>query len=173
MVQIKAKGQRWFKFVHAFFVCMWVGACVCLNLLLFFMRPENGMQLYGINATMKFIDDFIIVPGAVGCLLTGILYSVFTHWGWFKHRWITMKWLITVYGILFGTFYLGPRLDSLAPISKAEGLKALANPIYIDNMTMLKYWGTFQLLTIICAVFISIFKPWKRERETARAPKGV
>ena len=55
------------------------------------------MQLYGINLSMKLIDDFVIIPGGVGSLLTGLLYSIFTNWGWFKHKWVTTKWAINFF----------------------------------------------------------------------------
>lgn len=71
-------------------------------LLNFACKAGEGAGLYGINLSMKFVDDWIIIPGAMGSLLTGVLYTVFTRWGWFKHRWITVKWAITIFGILFG-----------------------------------------------------------------------
>ena len=120
------------------------------------------MELYGINVSMKFIDDFVIIPGAVGCFITGMLYSIFTKWGWFKQRWITIKWAINIFGILSGTFFLGPWLNSLAPLSKAGGINVLTDPVYINNKHMLWYLGTFQVATLIFAVFISVIKPWKK-----------
>jgi len=122
------------------------------------------MQLYGINLSMKLIDDFVIIPGGVGSLLTGLLYSIFTNWGWFKHKWVTTKWAINLFGVIFGTFWLGPWLNAMPPISKIEGLKALINPVFAHNQRMLYIFGTFQLATIIFAVFISILKPWKRRK---------
>ncbi len=161
---MSVKGQRWLKGFHIFFACLWVGAAVTLTLMLFTVKARDGMQLFGINLSMKFIDDFIIIPGAVGSLLTALIYSIWTNWGWFKHNWITVKWIINIYGVIFGTFWLGPWLNSLVPIAKAEGLNALSNPHYLHNKTMLYWWGTFQALTIILAVFISVLKPWKKRK---------
>ncbi|MEA3470610.1 MAG: hypothetical protein U9R24_02715 [Thermodesulfobacteriota bacterium] len=167
MRKLSSKGQRWLKCFHVFFVCCWVGAAVILTIMNFSMKASEGMQLYGIHVSMKFIDDFIIIPGAFGCLLTGLLYSVFTKWGWFKHRWVMVKWIINIFGIVFGTFWLGPWLNSLPPIAEAEGLNALSNPVYIHSRTMLYYWGTFQVATLIFAIFISTLKPWgKRKTKT-------
>jgi hypothetical protein len=52
----------------------------------------------------------------------------------------------------------------MPPISKTEGLKALIDPVFAYNQRMLYVFGTFQLATIIFAVFISIPKPWKRRK---------
>ena len=53
---------------------------------------------------LKVIDDYLIIVGAVGCVLTGILYGLFTNWGFFRHRWITIKWLLTVLMVAMGIF---------------------------------------------------------------------
>jgi len=83
MKKLKSRGQRALKFFHLFFACMWVGAAIVLSVKQFFVSPSGGEELYGIQSTMKFIDDFIIIPGAVGALLTGVVYSGWTAWGWF------------------------------------------------------------------------------------------
>ena len=164
MKKLSGKGQKWLKGFHILFACLWIGAAVCLALMNLFMKSTDGMQLYGINLSMKFIDDYVIVPGAVGSLLTGLIYSIYTGWGWFKHNWIIIKWVINIFGVIFGTFWLGPWVNGLAPISKAEGLAALSNQTYLHNVHMVLYWGTFQLCTLIFAVFISIQKPWKKRK---------
>jgi hypothetical protein len=130
----------------------------------FFVRPEDGSELYGIVATLDFIDLFILVPGAIGTFLTALVYSIWTNWGWFKHNWITVKWIICVFGLVFGTFWLGPWLSDMAAIAKQQGLKALNDPQYMNNQQNSIIFGTIQAITIIFAVFISTLKPWKRKK---------
>ena len=88
MKKMSAKGQKQLKGIHILCACMWVGAAIILSFMNPFLKATDGMQLYGIDVSMKFIDDFIIIPGANGALLTGLVYSIFTGWGWFKHKWI-------------------------------------------------------------------------------------
>lgn len=73
-----------------------------------FLKAEDGSELYSIYASMKFIDYVILATGGMGSLLTGLIYSVFTNWGWFKHKWIIVKWCINLSGVTLGTFWLGP-----------------------------------------------------------------
>jgi len=143
---------------------MWVGAAVCLCIKQFFINPGNGGELYGITSTMDFIDIYIIIPGAMGVLLTGIIYSVWTHWGWFRHNWIMVKWVICLYGVIFGTFLLGPWMSGLAHISREQGLTALNDPGFLHNRERLMIFGTFQVSTLLFAVFITTLKPWKRNK---------
>ena len=164
MKKLSAKGQKWLKGFHIFFACLWVGASVCLALMNIFLKTDDGNVLHGINLSMKFIDDFIIIPGAMGSLLTGLIYSIFTGWGWFKQNWIIIKWMINIFGIIFGTFWLGQWVNGLVPISEAQGIGALSNQTFMHNKNMVLIWGTFQLCTLIFAVFISILKPWRKTK---------
>lgn len=164
MKKMSPRGQRWLKAFHLFFACLWVGGAFGLTLMNWFITASEGMQLYGIAGSMKFIDDFVIIPGALGCLLTGLLYSLFTNWGWFKHNWVTVKWIICLYGVIFGTYPLGPWLNGTVPIAMAEGLGALTDPLYLHNKTMLYIFGTFQASTIFFALFLSVLKPWGKKK---------
>jgi hypothetical protein len=163
MTKLSAKGQRWLKTFHLLFACMWVGGAVTLCSKQFFVTAADGGELYGVLCMLTYVDDFIIIPGAIGSLLTGLFYSLKTHWGWFRHRWVTVKWCINLYGVIFGTFWLGPWLDALPPMAKADGLSALTNPAFLHNRTMLMVFGTFQAATTVFAIFVSVLKPWKRK----------
>jgi uncharacterized membrane protein len=164
MKKLGPKGQRWLKGFHALFACMWVGAGIILTVKQFFITPTSDGELYGVLATMDFIDMYIIIPGAMGVLLTGLLYSIWTHWGWFKHNWITAKWIICIYGVAFGTYPLGPWMSSLAQISKDQGLDALSQPVFIHNQTMLMIFGPFQVATLILAVFLTALRPFSKKK---------
>lgn len=174
MKKLPPKGQRWLKGLHSFFACMWVGAAIVLSVKQFFISPSNGGELCGITSTMNFIDVFIIIPGAIGVLLTAVIYSIWTNWGWFKHNWITVKWIICVYGVVFGTYPLGSWMNGLANLSKEHGMAALTDPTYLHNKIMLYIFGTFQACTLIFAVFITALKPWKkRAKARLKTNEGV
>jgi hypothetical protein len=145
-----------------FFASLWVGGATTLLLMTFFASPEDGSAVYGISYSKKFVDDLVIIPGAIGLLLTGVLYSLFTNWGWFKHRWITVKWIVNLFGVILGTFWLGPWTNSLVPLSRSEGARVLSNPVYVHNIAMLKAWGSLLLATILLALLVSVIKPWKK-----------
>lgn len=165
MKKLSAGGRNWLKGFHMIFACMWVGAAIILSVKQFSVNPSSGGELYGITSTLDFIDLFIIIPGAIGVLVSALVYSIWTHWGWFKHPWITVKWIICIYGVVFGTYPLGSWMSGLARISKEQGLAALSDPTYLHNRTMLLWFGTFQVATLVFAVFVSVLKPWKRRKE--------
>ena len=103
----------------------------------------------------------VVVPGAIGCLVTGLLYSICSNWGFFKHRWLIFKWVVTVVVILFGTFFLGPWETNMMVISGELGIASLGDAFYLYNEKMNIIFGSLQVLLLITTIFISIFKPWK------------
>ncbi|NIQ40304.1 MAG: hypothetical protein GTN81_17230 [Proteobacteria bacterium] len=160
MKKLGLTGQRWLRAFHIFFACAWIGASLSLILMQIGLRATDGGELYGIDASMKYVDYYVIIPAAFGCLVTGFLISLLTKWGFFKFHWVTLKWVINVSAIIFGTFWLGPWLNGMAPISRAEGLSALTNPIYLHLKQMNTWCAMVQHFVLLIAVYISIFKPW-------------
>lgn len=152
-------GLKWLKAAHLLCVCMWVGGA--LGILFVQHQLRAGAELYGMDLAAKLVDDLVVIPGAMGSLATGLLYSLLTPWGFFKHRWVTVKWAITLYGVLFGTFFLGPWLNSLAPVSKALGAGAIGDYGYMRARDLNAFWGGLQVLTLLFALFISVLKPWR------------
>lgn len=66
MKHLSPSGQRWLKCFHVFFCSVWTGTAVSLLPLNVFMSAQDGRELFGINASMKFIDDFVIIPANLG-----------------------------------------------------------------------------------------------------------
>ena len=150
------------KFAHLLAACFWIGGAVSLAALNLFNPYANSSgMLYGINASGHRIDLWVVIPGACGCLITGLLYSWFTPWGFFKHRWIILKWLITVGGILSGTFLLGQWEELMGGMSKEIGIAALAYAPFLEVKARHLSVGMIQLAILGVAVFLSVFRPWK------------
>jgi len=160
-------GLKWLKGFHLIAVCCWIGGGTALVLLYFLKNGvTDGSVLYGINKSIHFVDmAVIVIPGAFGCLITGLIYGIFTKYGFFRHGWMIFKWVVTVGAILFGTFYLGPWETEMMNISSQLGMASLEDPAYLYNQRMNIIFGALQVLLLLVTVFISIFKPWKRKNK--------
>lgn len=169
-MSLNAKSQKWLKAFHLLFVAMWAGGAITISSKQFFIAAQSDGELFGIFSTLHYVDSFIIIPGAIGCLVTGILYSSLTRWGWFTYRWIIVKWIICLYGVIFGTYPLGPWLSELVEIVKHQGLAACNNLQFNHTLQMTIIFGTFQASTLVFACFISSIKPWgKRNNKETHA----
>jgi uncharacterized membrane protein len=135
VVKLKVKGLKWLKGFHLIAVSCWVGGGVALILLYFLKNGvSDGNVLYGINQSIHHVDmAVVVIPGAFGCLVTGVLYSSFSNWGFFKHTWMIFKWTVTIVAILFGTFFLGPWETAMMGISGKLGMTSLSNSEYLYN----------------------------------------
>ncbi|MDR1309095.1 MAG: DUF2269 family protein [Deltaproteobacteria bacterium] len=162
MAKLGNRGLRVLRTIHLVAAGLWIGGAVALNLMIAGLSTaESDGQLYGFNLACKFLDDAVLIPGAMGCLVTGILISSLTNWGFWKHRWVIVKYVLTIFCILFGTFYLGPTVNDQPEISYREGLMALSNPEYVDNYYSSLKGGAVQILLLLLMFLISVFKPLK------------
>jgi hypothetical protein len=168
MKKFGSRGQRILKIIHLVLAGLWLGGGLALNLMVAVLGPgQSGGELLGYDLARKFVDDFIIIPGANGCLLSGLLISLFTPWGFFRHRWVAVKWLLTVTCILFGTFYLGPRVNGQPLLSLDLGLAAAADPVYLANRLESMAGGWVQTVILVFMVTISVLKPWKKRKQAS------
>jgi len=159
---------KWLKCFHLLAVAGWVGGALSL-MLLHFLRFEGAEEigdiLHGIDRASHLIDmGVVVLLGAIGCLLTGLLYSIFTNWGFFRHKWLIVKWAITVFGILSGTFFLGPWETAMNDISRLQGGAALLDTNYLSSMYLNFWFGILQVVLLVSAMFLSVFKPWKMKK---------
>jgi len=148
--------------VHLFCAVMWIGGAVALCLVLFLTTPGNGGEAYMRSLVLKIIDDYIIIPGAVGNLLVGVIYGVWTKWGFFKQRWLTVKWVLTMAQVLFGTFVLGPWVNANVKLTIKLGDAVVSDQLFLHNIMMSKFWGSIQTAFLLLYIVISVLKPWKK-----------
>ena len=59
------------------------------------LTSQNGQMVRAAYPAMELIARFVIVPFAFGSLLTGIIQSLGTTWGLFRHYWVVIKLLLT------------------------------------------------------------------------------
>lgn len=111
---------------------------------------------------LQIIDDYFIICGAFGSLITGLIYSIWTNWGFFKHRWIIVKWVMIILQMAFGTWVLGPCINNNVIIANQLRDAALTDPVFLDNIQTTQIWGTVQTVLLLVLIFISVQKPWKK-----------
>lgn len=167
-MKLSARGQKILKAVHLVNAVCWVGGALSL-LVLNSLTGDLAFSehAYGLNFAKHTVDVFVvIVPGALGCLLTGLCYSLFTPWGFKKHGWILAKWGLTVGLVVSGTFYLGPRERFLLEYSKNNGLQELL-PLTGEYARIFGEYASFGLVQSFLLVFLIVLSVWKpKKRKT-------
>ncbi|WP_455967516.1 hypothetical protein [Bacteroides fluxus] len=164
-IKLSNKGQRILKIIHLICVIAWVGSAIIMNVLRHLVTVKDASGMYYMAEILEAVDMKILVPGAIVCLFTGLVYSVCTSWGFVKHRWIAVKWILTILMIVLGTFFMGPLIkeNTLIGSNLMEG-QGNAD-IYWENVAVSAKWGAFQLCMLTFTIIISVIKPWKKGKK--------
>jgi hypothetical protein len=104
---------------------------------------------------MPSIARFVVVPLAFASLLTGLIQSLGTPWGLFRHYWVLLKLLVTV----FANTIL---LLKIELIDYAAGLAAETALLHADLRQagiQLVVHASGGLLVLLVPMVLSIYKP--------------
>src|SRR5438876_8144523 len=75
----------------------WLGAVVAyLALAIAGLTSQDAQRVRAACLAMELIGWFVIVPCSLAALLTGVVQSLGTEWGLFRHYWILVKFLLTI-----------------------------------------------------------------------------
>ncbi len=124
--------------------------------------PSGQSDLYVLNRAAGIINDWIVIPSAFGSLPTGLLESWLTPWGFFKHRWVTVKWIMTVAIIVGSEAVTAPWDREMEAISRVEGLMSVQNPAYLQYQLLVNATGAGKVATLLAITALSVLKPWRR-----------
>lgn len=164
MKKLNSKGIKVLKTIHLLLVMMWVTGVLAMATL-YLLKPKSGDELYMVLNIILFIDWVFVIPGAILTVVVGVIYGFFTNWGFFKYRWITVKWIVAILIILAGTFYYSPLLEQSLEIADQTRDAALENPTIATNTIQTLISSSIQGLALIILVVISVFKPWKKKKK--------
>lgn len=165
MKKLGTKATRWLKILHIILVSLFFGGIMSSLVLHFTMEMAAYGQTLELYKNVVTISDYIVRTGAVGTLLVGIIYGFFTNWGFFKHRWVTVKWILFIIQTVVGINIVDELMMENMALLEAEGSKALTNPVFIDNHTNRQYAVYFQIAVTLFIFAISVLRPWKKKKQ--------
>ena len=154
---IKKTGIQTLKAFHLLFISIWVGSWLCLLLLL--LADLNNAGISQILEKVTLIHSIITSPSVIGSLVTGILFSATTNWGFFKHHWITIKYAINIFPIIGGALIFLPHIRAMIDIAKNNPSDTLSNPTFIYDRNVAIIFLGFEFALFGFALYLSVFKP--------------
>lgn len=163
MAKLGIKSKNWLLLAHIGFAALWTGAVLSMFLLsLRNTASASGDALYTLDSAINLLDDYIVIPAAIGSVLTATVLCWGTNYGFTKFYWVITKWIMTTGLVVFGTFWLFPWGNRAERISVQEGLNALANPVYAFDVKGVLIGTLIQALCLVVIIGISVLKPWGR-----------
>jgi hypothetical protein len=162
--QLKSKSLKTLKVVHLMFVALWVGGNVSAVLLSFLATSATTDAVLGIYLAMEVVDYWIIIPGSSGCLITGIVYGIWTKWGFFKHPWIIVKWVVMIVQMIAGAAFLGQAVAANVALLEGAGPAVATGQSFKTNESLIQTLGIIQSVLLLFLIWISTFKPGRPRR---------
>ena len=98
---------------------------------------------------------FVIVPLVAGSLLTGLVQSLGTTWGLFRHYWVVAKLLLTV----LVTIVLLLQMEAISYLARVATETALSDTDFLGLRRSLVIHAAGGLLVLLVPVTLSIYKP--------------
>jgi flagellar biosynthesis protein FliQ len=156
-MKLSSQGYKIVKIIHIFSSGIWIGSGVIELFLLTVVLNKNNLS--EILTAVHYIDLLIIIPANLTTLITGIIFSTFTAWGFIKHRWIIIKYIINILPIISGTIIFAPSIINMLSIVEKDGERALLNPSFILSKNIFTGTSVIILLLLIVALCITVIKP--------------
>ncbi len=132
----------------------WLGAAIVfLALAVIGLTSQDPQAVRGAYLVMAPAAWFVLVPLALASLLTGIVQSLGTTWGLFRHYWVVFKLLMTVFATVVLLFYMETfRLVAGVAADPSTDLDAVRNASPMVHAAL-------ALLLLLVATVLAVYKP--------------
>ena len=138
----------------------WLGAIAAyLALAIAGLTGRDAQMTRAALLSMEVIGWFVIVPISFAALLSGLVQSLGTPWGLFRHWWIVAKFVLTIVAVVV----LVGHMQDVSRVSRL--VKGVVSPAIDLRGELIHSAGG--LLVVLAAALLSAIKPW------GRTPYGV
>jgi len=150
----------------------WLGAVAAfLVLAVAGLSSQDDTTVRAAYIAMHLTTWFVIVPLSVAALLTGLVQSLGTTWGLFRHYWIATKLLLTVLATGLLLLHTQP-IDRVAAVARERMLSS--SDLRQLRIQLVADAGA-ALFVLLVTTALSVYKPWgltayglrKQDEETA------
>ncbi|MFJ7082743.1 DUF2269 domain-containing protein [Streptomyces griseus] len=166
MKPLKRPVRRGVLVAHVAVSVSWLGLTVgLLTLGLTAFLTGDPATASAATRAMKVFGDWLVVPVALLSLVSGLVLALGTPWGLARHRWVWIKFWLTLITTGLSIFSLHPGIDA-----------AVADEVVDINLVIAPSVATATYLFITA---ISVLKPWgltrrgRRLRISASSAKSV
>ena len=132
----------------------WLGAVAAfLALAVVGLTSDDAQTVRAVYLAAEPMTWFVLVPLALASLLTGLVQSLGTEWGLFRHYWVVFKLLINVFATAVLLMYT-QTVAFFADVAAQPGadLRELRSPSFVLH-------ASGALLLLIVATTLAVYKP--------------
>lgn len=141
---------------HVTFSVGWLGAVASfLALAVAGVSSQDAQVVQASYLAMELTASFVIVPLSLASLLSGIVQSLGTSWGLFRHYWVLTKLLIT----LLSTIILLVHMQPIRFMEDTAAAMTLASADFRQLRIQLVVDASAAVLALLVTTALSIYKP--------------
>jgi hypothetical protein len=154
--------------VHVSSSVGWLGAIAAfLAVALSGLAAHDGEVVRASYVAMNWIGWYVLVPISFASLLTGLIQSLGTEWGLFRHYWVLAKLLINLLANVVLLLYMLELSSLVAMLSnhEASGFRSISPVLH----------STVALGLLLVATVLAVYKPrgitpygWRKQQERRR-----
>ena len=151
----------------------WLGAVTSsLAVAVAGVASDDPQTVRGAYLILELLGWYVLVPFSLASLLTGLISSLGTTWGLFRHYWVVAKLVINVFATIVLLMYM-QSLEYLAGVaarsSSSADLAGLRSP------SPMLHAGA-ALVLLVLATVLGLYKPrgvtrygWRKQQEQRAA----
>jgi len=159
MRKFSSIGLKVLKMLHILMIALFLGGILSSFALLMRLDLSNFDDVYSSYKIFNIISDNVVKIGAQGTILLGAVYGFFTKWGFIKHKWLAVKWILFIAQTFIGILIVDKLMMANMALLEAEKALALANPVFIHNHFIRLDVVILQIGLTLFALILSVLKP--------------
>ncbi|MFJ8310182.1 MULTISPECIES: DUF2269 domain-containing protein [unclassified Streptomyces] len=148
MKHLSRPARRGWLVAHVAVSVSWLGLTLGLLALgVTAYTTDSAAMMGAAYRSMKVFGDWLVVPIALVTLSTGVVLSLGTRWGLARHRWVWIKFWLTLITLSLSAFLLRPEINS-AVAAGVPDTSLVAAPVvsssayfFMTAISVLKPWG--------------------------------
>jgi hypothetical protein len=142
---------------HITFSVGWFGTVAgFLALAIAGLTSQNPQVVVSSYLSMDLISWFVLIPACFGTLLTGVIQSLGTQWGFFRYYWVLVKLILTIVATVVLFIHMQP-INYMADM--ASGVTLSDSDLRGLRIQLIADAGAAMLILLI-ATTLSVYKPW-------------
>jgi hypothetical protein len=149
----------------------WLGAVAAfLALAIAGLISQDTQTVRAAYLSTDLITWFVIVPLSAAAFLTGVVSSLGTTWGLFRHYWVVSKLLLTI----FATFLLLLHTQPIGYVAHVAAETTLSSADLRGLRIQLVADAGAALMVLLVNTTLAVYKPWgltRYGRRTLQAPE--
>jgi hypothetical protein len=129
------------------------------------VTSEDAQTVRAAWIAMEVIGWYVIVPLALAALLSGLVQALGTPWGLFRHYWVLITFLLTIFATVILLLHM-PSVSALADVARA------ADSATLDRLGGDLFHAGGGLLVLLVITALNVYKPrgltpygWRKQHE--------